>query len=166
MCVSVLRVFFFFKKKKIPFSVRYTSLTYALFCMYVVSTVRSYCCFIPVPVLLWSILCYPSFVINCAWFVHIMLMVDCHNDSYLKLCVILCSLEIGLLLNNHHFGSPASFNTSVLLMILFDTDLTHCERPRPRPVFMMCWAKPTWMGGVLLLPLKMEVRLVIFFPLD
>ena len=42
-----------------------------------------------------------------------------------------------------------------------------CERPRPRPVFMRCcWAKPTWMGGVVLLPLKMEVRLVIFSPLD
>ena len=38
--------------------------------------------------------------------------------------------------------------------------------PRPRPVFIECWAKPTWMGGVVLLPLKVEVRLVIFFPLD
>ena len=41
-----------------------------------------------------------------------------------------------------------------------------CERPCPRPVFIGCWAKPTWIGGVVLLPLKMEVRLVIFFPLD
>ena len=30
-----------------------------------------------------------------------------------------------------------------------------CERPRPRPV-LWCWAKPTWMGGVVLLPLKMD----------
>ena len=36
----------------------------------------------------------------------------------------------------------------------------------PPARFMMCWAKPTWMGGVVLLPLKMEVRLVIFSPLD
>ena len=43
--------------------------------------------------------------------------------------------------------------------------LRMCERPRPRPV-LWCWAKPTWMGGVVLLPLKMEVRLVIFSPLD
>ena len=41
-----------------------------------------------------------------------------------------------------------------------------CERPPPGPFFLWCWAKPTWMGGVVLLPLKMEVRLVIFFPLD
>ena len=44
--------------------------------------------------------------------------------------------------------------------------LTNCERPRPRPVLWGCWAKPTWMGGVVLLSLKMEVRLVIFSPLD
>ena len=36
----------------------------------------------------------------------------------------------------------------------------------PDPLFMGCWAKPMWMGGVVLLPLKMEVRLVIFSPLD
>ena len=37
----------------------------------------------------------------------------------------------------------------------------------PGPLFMMCcWAKPMWMGGVVLLPLKMEVQLVIFSPLD
>ena len=43
----------------------------------------------------------------------------------------------------------------------------NCERPRPRPAFFIrCWAKPMWMGGVMLLPLKMEVRPVIFFPLD
>ena len=41
-----------------------------------------------------------------------------------------------------------------------------CERSRPRPVFMGYWAKPTWMGGVVLLPLKIEVRLIIFPPLD
>ena len=42
-----------------------------------------------------------------------------------------------------------------------------CERSRPWPVlFLGCWAKPTWMGGVVLLPLKMEVRLIIFPPLD
>ena len=35
----------------------------------------------------------------------------------------------------------------------------------PGPLYE-CWAKPTWMGGVVLLPLKMEVRLVIFPPLD
>ena len=40
-----------------------------------------------------------------------------------------------------------------------------CERLRLRPV-LWCWAKLTWMGGVVFLPLKMEVRLVIFFPLD
>ena len=35
------------------------------------------------------------------------------------------------------------------------------------PSFFRCyWAKPTWMGGVVLLPLKMEVRLVIFSPLN
>ena len=38
--------------------------------------------------------------------------------------------------------------------------------PGPRFYGMWCWAKPTWMGGVVLLPLKMEVRLVIFSPLD
>ena len=43
---------------------------------------------------------------------------------------------------------------------------TYCERPRLRPAFIGCWAKPTWMGGVVLLPLKMEVRLIIFSPLD
>ena len=32
--------------------------------------------------------------------------------------------------------------------------------------FLWCWVKSTWMGGVVLLPLKMEVRLVIFSPLD
>ena len=32
--------------------------------------------------------------------------------------------------------------------------------------FLWCWAKPTWIGGVVLLPLKMEVRLVIFSPLN
>ena len=36
----------------------------------------------------------------------------------------------------------------------------------PDPLYECCWAKPTWMGGVVLLPLKMEVRLVIFSPLD
>ena len=36
----------------------------------------------------------------------------------------------------------------------------------PWPVFIGCWAKPTWMGGVVLLLLKMVVRLVIFSPLD
>ena len=41
-----------------------------------------------------------------------------------------------------------------------------CERPRPQPVFIGCWAKLTWMGGVVLLPLEREVRLVIFPPLD
>ena len=40
----------------------------------------------------------------------------------------------------------------------------NCERLRPWPVFIGCCAKPTWMGGVVLLPLKMEVRLIIFFP--
>ena len=33
-------------------------------------------------------------------------------------------------------------------------------------IFVRDRAKPTWMGGVVLLPLKMEVQLVIFFPLD
>ena len=32
--------------------------------------------------------------------------------------------------------------------------------------YRMCWAKPTWMGRVVLLPFKMEVRLVIFPLLD
>ena len=41
------------------------------------------------------------------------------------------------------------------------------ETAPPAPFFIgCCWAKPTWMGGVVLLPLKIEVRLVIFFPLD
>ena len=35
----------------------------------------------------------------------------------------------------------------------------------PPACFIECWAKPTWMGGVMLLPLKMEVRLIIFPPL-
>ena len=33
-------------------------------------------------------------------------------------------------------------------------------------LFYECQAKPTWMAGVVLLPLKMEVKLVIFSPLD
>ena len=36
----------------------------------------------------------------------------------------------------------------------------------PPARFIGCWAKSTWMGGVVLLPLKMEVRLIIFPPLD
>ena len=44
--------------------------------------------------------------------------------------------------------------------------MSNYERSRPRPLFLGCWAKSTWMGGVVLLPLKMEVQLVIFFPLD
>ena len=32
--------------------------------------------------------------------------------------------------------------------------------------FLGCWAKPTWISGVMLLPLKMKVQLVTFFPLD
>ena len=37
-------------------------------------------------------------------------------------------------------------------------------RDRAPGPFYECWAKPTRMGGVVLLPLKMEVRLVIFSP--
>ena len=47
-----------------------------------------------------------------------MLMVDCLNDSYLKLCVILCSLDIRLLLNNHLFGSHFSLNLIKLISVL------------------------------------------------
>ena len=36
----------------------------------------------------------------------------------------------------------------------------------PNPLFIRCWAKPMWMGGIVLLSLKMEVWLVIFSPLD
>ena len=32
--------------------------------------------------------------------------------------------------------------------------------------FFLCWTKPTWKGGVVLLPLKMRIRLIIFSPLD
>ena len=39
------------------------------------------------------------------------------------------------------------------------------ETAPPVLFFIGCWAKPTWIGGVVLLPLKMEVRLVIIFPL-
>ena len=34
----------------------------------------------------------------------------------------------------------------------------------PGPFYRMCWAKPTRMGGVVLLPFKMEIRLIIFSP--
>ena len=34
----------------------------------------------------------------------------------------------------------------------------------PSALFFRSWAKPTRMGWVVLLPLKMEVRLIIFFP--
>ena len=41
-----------------------------------------------------------------------------------------------------------------------------CVRDRaPGPSFIKCWAKPTWMDGVVLLALKMEVQLVAFPPL-
>ena len=36
----------------------------------------------------------------------------------------------------------------------------------PPARFMGVLVKPTWMDGVVLLPLKMEVQLVIFSPLD
>ena len=39
-------------------------------------------------------------------------------------------------------------------------------RDRAPGPFLWCWAKPTWMGGVVLLPLKMEIRLVILSPLN
>ena len=32
--------------------------------------------------------------------------------------------------------------------------------------FIGCWTKLMWMGGVMLLPLKIEVQLIIFSPLD
>ena len=40
--------------------------------------------------------------------------------------------------------------------------ITYYERPHPQLLFMECWAKPTWMSEVVLVPLKMEVRLIIF----
>ena len=36
----------------------------------------------------------------------------------------------------------------------------------PIPGLFWYWAKPMWMGGVVLLPLRMEVQLIIFSPLD
>ena len=42
------------------------------------------------------------------------------------------------------------------------------QETAPSTPFFGCWcqAKPKWMDGVVLLPLKMEVRLIIFSPLD
>ena len=65
VCFCLEGIFF-----NIPFSVSYASLSFALFCMYVVSIVLTYCCFIPVPVLLWSNLIYPSFVLYYASHAH------------------------------------------------------------------------------------------------
>ena len=56
-------------------------------------------------------------------------------------------------------------STNIICDCTFITFSGSYERPRPRPV-LWCWAKPTWMGGVMLLPLKMKVLLVIFSPLD
>ena len=39
-------------------------------------------------------------------------------------------------------------------------------RNRTPSPFLWWWDKPTWIGGVMLLPLKIEVWLVIFSPLD
>ena len=57
-------------------------------------------------------------------------------------------------------------------MHLWQLPWTHTHITRSKAVrdrapgpFYECWAKPTWMGGVMLLPLKIEVRLVIFSPL-
>ena len=71
-------------------------------------------------------------------------------------CVSLSSLVQQL--NNHQALNEVSF-----LIIL-----SMCEGVRDRALglFYECWAKPTRMGGVVLLPLKMEVQLVIFSPLD
>ena len=39
---------------------------------------------------------------------------------------VICNFVLfSVLLNNHHFGAPALFNTSMLLMMLFGTNLTH-----------------------------------------
>ena len=42
----------------------------------------------------------------------------------------------------------------------------HVWETAPPTRFIGCWVKPTWMGGVVLLPLKMEVQLVMFSPLN
>ena len=54
----------------------------------------------------------------------------------------------------------------IIIEFQIQTALSLWETAPPAPFFIGCWAKPTWMGGVMLLSLKMEVRLVIFFPLD
>ena len=86
--------------------------------MYGVFTVLTYWCFMPIPIFcgqICAILPYFSIVldlcISCSWEIVLLTVIY----KFVLLCV---------LLHFHHFDAPASFYTSVLLMVLFGTDLT------------------------------------------
>ena len=50
--------------------------------------------FMPVPILCSLFFCYPFLMFECCHFLHIMVMVDCLIDSYLWICVSLCSIAL------------------------------------------------------------------------
>ena len=78
--------------------------------------------------------------------------------------VVLTQLPLRALLRSADFiGRISKWGTT---LGAFDFKYMLLWETAPPARFMGCWAKPTWMGGVVFLPLKMEVRLVIFSPLD
>ena len=124
MCVLLSWGYFFLN---IPFSVSYASLSFALFCLYVVSTVLTYCRFIPVPVLLWSNLSYPSSVLYYAYHAHNRLS---QWQLFVNLCYSVFSWAITILVHLSHsilqyclwFCLALPY---LLLMIVWDISSSH-----------------------------------------
>ena len=81
-------------------------------------------------------------------------------EEFSAVCRDYCDISWGKALDVA--GVPVDFDLRRPESIYYDLNV----RDRAPGPFLWCWAKPTWMGGVVLLPLKMEVQLVIFFPLD
>ena len=71
-----------------------------------------------------------------------------------------------------------SFGLVTMSYSWFGNDFVWFNKPYVSPYYLYivrdhapgpsygCWAKSMWIGGVVLLPLKMEVWLIIFSPLD
>ena len=74
--------------------------------------------FYPCPYLMWSVLWYPILLFKCCLCMHIMVMVNCLIDSYVWICVSLCSFALSpfcctchivhLNINGSLFGSELS----------------------------------------------------------
>ena len=81
-------------------------------------------------------------------------MIGHYEDKYFQVCAQL----------------PLREKTELVAFLKDNMDVfawsTYVWETAPLALFFGCWAKPTWVGGVMLLHLKMEVQLIIFSPLD